>query len=50
MSCGELGYYVRISKDHGDGNHEGSPLGDVLETGFISEGGSSDVRADGEEY
>ena len=49
MSDGELGYYVRISRYHGDVNYDNSPLGDVLGTGFRAEGGSSNVRADGEE-
>ena len=38
----KVSYYVDTSVDHGDGSFEGSPLGDALDTGYITEGGSSD--------
>ena len=49
MSGEEVVSSVRISIEHGDGNHEGSPLGYVLGPGFRDRGGSSHGRKYGEE-
>ena len=49
MSGGEVGYYVKISRDCGYCNREGSPMGNDIGLGFRSYEGSSDVRVDGGE-
>ena len=50
ISGGESGSSVRISREHGYGNNEGSPVGNVLWQGFRPDGESSYGRASGEYY
>ena len=39
-----------ISREHGYDNHEGYPLVDCFVPGFRTEGRSSDINSDGDDY